>query len=355
MRTRVQSLEKEDIVRSAAQSPQLKPVVALVGPTAVGKSAVGLCLAQALGTAVLAADSRQVYRGMDIGTDKPSPEDRLTVPHRLIDLVNPDQPFNVGFYRQYATGEISRLHQAGKVPLVVGGAGLYIRGLLRGLCDGPPADWTMRARLEAEGLSRGTEFLYRKLAVVDPPSARRLHPNDHVKIIRALEVYERTGRALSDIHGAHRFAESPYAALIVGLVRERSELYHRIEERVDAMLARGLCEETRRLLDRGYGPHLSAMRSVGYKQMVGYLLGDYGYEEAVRLVKRDTRRFAKRQLTWFRSEPGIHWVTIASQETMEQVAARVFVLTQDFLAQLAANGGTARSETGLTYVGAEMQ
>jgi tRNA dimethylallyltransferase len=337
-------------VLASDQYTLLKPVVALVGPTAVGKSAVGLRVAQALGTEVLAADSRQVYRGMDIGTDKPTPEERRAVPHRLIDLVDPDQPFNVGLYRQHAADEIARLHRQGKLPLVVGGTGLYVRGLLRGLCEGPPADWTMRARLEEEARSQGAESLYLKLADVDPVAAQRLHPHDQVKIIRALEVHAYMSRTISGIHGAHRFADSPYAALMIGLLRERGELYRRIEERVDGMLARGLREETHRLLDRGYRPHLSAMRGVGYKQMAGYLLGDHDYEEAVRLLKRDTRRYAKRQLTWFRAEPAIHWVTITSEETVEQATARVLVLVNDFLARLAGDGGTARSGTGLSSV-----
>lgn len=333
------------------QYPLLKPVVALVGPTAVGKSAVGLRVAQALGTEVLAADSRQVYRGMDIGTDKPTPEERRAVPHRLIDLVDPDQPFNVGCYRRHAESEIARLHQQGKLPLIVGGTGLYVRGLLRGLCEAPPADWTLRARLEEEARSHGAESLYRKLADADPVAAQRLHPHDQVKIIRALEVHTHMSRTISGIHGAHRFAESPYAALMVGLLRERGELYRRIEERVESMLARGLREETHRLLDRGYSPHLNAMSGVGYKQMTGYLLGNYGHEEAVRLLKRDTRRFAKRQLTWFRAEPAIHWVMIGSEETMEQVATRVLALVHDFLARLAGDGAPVQAQTGLSSVG----
>ena len=159
-------------------------------------------------------------------------------------------------------------------------------------------------------------------------------------------------RTISDLHGAHRFAESPYAALMVGLLRDRGELYRRIEERVDAMLARGLREETHRLLSRGYGRHLSAMRGVGYKQMAGYLLGDYDYEEAVRLLKRDTRRFAKRQLTWFRAESDVHWVTIAPEETAEQVTARVAALVHDFLSRLVGGRAPARSQTDLSSIGA---
>lgn len=340
---------------AAEQYPLLKPVVALVGPTAVGKSAVGLRLAQALGTEVLAADSRQVYRGMDIGTDKPMAEDLRAVPHRLIDLVEPDQAFNVGLYRQHAAGEIDRLHHQGKLPLVVGGTGLYIRGLLRGLCEGPPADWAMRARLEEEALAQGASSLHRRLAEVDPAAAERLHPHDRVKIIRALEVHAQMGRTLSGIHGTHRFAESPYTSLAVGLLRERGELYRRIEERVDSMLARGLREETQRLLDQGYGRHLSAMRGVGYKQMAGYLLGDYDYAEAVRRLKRDTRRFAKRQLTWFRAEPEIRWVTIASGEPVEQVAARMLALIDDFLGRLEREPKRTSSGTGCSPVGVRVR
>ncbi|MGH7165942.1 MAG: tRNA (adenosine(37)-N6)-dimethylallyltransferase MiaA [Nitrospiraceae bacterium] len=311
-----------------------KPLLVVVGPTAVGKSRLAIALARALGTEILTADSRQVYRGMDIGTDKPGPAERQGIPHRLIDLVDPDQPFNVGLYRRYALAEIDRLHRDGQVPLVVGGTGLYVRALLRGLWSGPSADWLYRARLEEEAAHRGLEYLHRELVRVDPESAGRLHPRDKAKIIRALEVYHLLGRPLSEAHRRHAFAETAFSACVIGLTRERSELYRRIEARVEEELAKGLVDETRHLLEKGYGRALGSMKGLGYRQIAGYLAGDDDYDEAVRRLKRDTRRYAKRQLTWFRQEPGIIWLTIEEDESPEPVVARILDQVERFLSQL---------------------
>ena len=308
-----------------------KPLIVLVGPTAVGKSRIAIPLAQALKTEILTADSRQVYRGMDIGMDKPPVEARGGVPHRLIDLVEPDQPFNVGEYRRLALAEIARLHQGGRVPLLVGGTGLYVRTVVHGLWDGPPADWTYRHRLMDLARTEGAESLYRQLSHVDPDLAARLHPRDEVKIIRGLETYHVTGRRLSDLHREHAFAEKPFSTLMIGLTRDRQELYRRIDARVDEQLANGLVEETRRLLSQGYDRGLGSMKGLGYRQISGYLAGDSSYEEAVRLLKRDTRHFAKRQFTWFRKEPGIIWVQIQERESAETVVARLIAMVERFL------------------------
>ena len=308
-----------------------KPLIVLVGPTAVGKSHIAIPLAQALKTEILTADSRQVYRGMDIGMDKPPVEARGGVPHRLIDVVEPDQPFNVGEYRRLALVEIARLHQEGRIPLLVGGTGLYVRAVVRGLWDGPPADWTYRHRLMDHARTEGAETLYRQLVQVDPDLAMRLHPRDEVKIIRGLETYHVTGRRLSDLHREHAFAEKPFSTLMIGLTRERQELYRRVDARVDEQLANGLVAETRRLLAQGYDRQLGSMKGLGYRQISGYLAGECSYEEAVRLLKRDTRHFAKRQFTWFRKEPGIVWVQIQAHESTETVVARLIARVQRFL------------------------
>ncbi|MFM8552415.1 MAG: tRNA (adenosine(37)-N6)-dimethylallyltransferase MiaA [Nitrospiraceae bacterium] len=260
------------------------PLLALGGPTAVGKSRVGVLLAKVLGTHVLTADSRQVFRGMDIGMDKPTVAERQGVAHRLIDLVEPDQPFNVGLYRRHALEAIAQLHGAGRLPLLVGGTGLYVRALLRGLWEGPAADWDLRRRLEAEARDKGAEHLYQELSRVDPVTARRLHPHDQVKIIRALEVYRLSGRPLSDSLQVHAFGDASFAPLVIGLTRERDVLYRRVDARVDEQLAKGLLEETRTLLAKGYGRQLGSMKGLGYRQMAGHLAGEYGYEEAVRLL-----------------------------------------------------------------------
>ncbi|MGH7231876.1 MAG: tRNA (adenosine(37)-N6)-dimethylallyltransferase MiaA [Nitrospiraceae bacterium] len=314
-----------------------KPLIVLLGPTAVGKSRVAIPLAKALGTNVLTADSRQVYRGMDIGMDKPAPAERQGVPHRLIDLVEPDQRFNVGEYRRLAVADIARLHGAGRLPLVVGGTGLYIRALIRGLWEGPSADWAYRSRLSEDARQHGTDWLHRQLAEVDPALAGRLHPHDEVKIIRALEAHHLLGRPLSDLHRQHGFNDSPFTALLIGLTRDRERLYRGIESRVDQQIERGLLRETQQLLNKGYDRQLGSMKGLGYRQMAGYLAGDYSYEEAVRRLKRDTRHFAKRQMTWFRKEPGIVWLTIREEDSIDWVVNRIVDHVDRFLTATAAH------------------
>ncbi len=321
--------------------PTVKPLIVLVGPTAVGKSEVAIRLAQVLGTEVLTADSRQVFRGMDIGTDKPSLEERQGIPHRLIDLVNPDQPFNVGIFRRLALAEIDRLHRGGRVPLVVGGTGLYVRALVRGLWEGPSADWQFRAGLEEDARREGVAHLHQQLARVDPELAARLHPNDQVKIIRGLEVFHLLGHPLSDLHRRHAFRERPFSPLLVGLTRDRSALYARIERRVEVELVKGLVQETRALLDKGYGRHLPSMKGLGYRQIAGYLAGEYDDAEAVRRLKRDTRRFAKRQMTWFRKEPSVVWLDLHDKESAQQVTERILKTVH---AHFASPSGEATSE-----------
>ncbi len=318
----------------------------VVGPTAVGKSRVAILLAKALGTDVLTADSRQVYRGMDIGMDKPTLEERQGVPHRLIDLVEPDEPFNAGEYRRRALGEIERLYGSGKIPLVVGGTGLYVRALLRGLWEGPQADWSLRERLEDEAREKGAGHLHRELARVDPESAARLHPHDRVKIIRALEVHRLSGRPLSESHRRHAFADTSFLPLLIGLTRERGALYRRIEQRVDEQVAKGLVEETRSLLEKGYGRQLGSMKGLGYRQIAGCLAGECSHEEAVRRLKRDTRHFAKRQLTWFRKEPGITWLSIDEQESFESLSSRILDLVDRFLSELEAQQEAGKLTSG---------
>ncbi|RMH03602.1 MAG: tRNA (adenosine(37)-N6)-dimethylallyltransferase MiaA [Nitrospirae bacterium] len=309
---------------------RVKPLVVLVGPTAIGKSRIAIPVAKAMGTEILTADSTQVYRGMDIGTDKPSLADREAVPHWLIDLVNPDEPFNAGTYRRYALQVIERLHRTGKVPLIVGGTGLYIRAVIRGLWPGPPVDWSLRRALEAEAEERGLAAMYHELLRVDPQAVQRVHPHDRVKILRALEVYRQTGTPLSVAHQRHGFQDRPFTPLLLGLMMERSALYRRIEARVDVELAKGLVEETRRLLQSGYDRNLVSMKSLGYRQMAGFVLGEYSFEEAVRRLKRDTRRFAKRQMTWFRKEPDLVWIELQEHDAEEEVVERIMAHVNRF-------------------------
>jgi tRNA dimethylallyltransferase len=303
-----------------------KPVVVIVGPTAVGKSRVAVEVAKVFATDVLTADSRQVYRGMDVGTDKPAPEERQAVPHRLIDLVDPGESFNTGMYRRLAIDEIERLYRDGRLPLVVGGTGLYVRTLLQGLCHAPQSDPIMRVALRREAEDQGPDRLYARLVDVDPETAARLHPRDESKVIRALEVYQLSGRRMSAFQQEHGFAERPFSALVIGLNRDRAALYRRIEERIDWQLAQGC-------------PRMSmAMKGLGYRQVAEHLAGEYDVAEMVRRFKRDTRHFSKRQMTWFRKEPGIQWLMVEESESAQHTAARVIGQVDRFLATLGSQG-----------------
>lgn len=311
-----------------------RPLVVLLGPTAVGKSRVATQVAKHFDTEVLAADSRQVYRGMDIGTDKPTVAERQGVPHRLIDLVAPHEAFNAGWYRRVALEEIDRLYDANRLPFVVGGTGLYIRTLVRGLCLAPEADPLVRADLKKLRNARGRGGLYAELLRADPETAAKLHPNDESKVMRALEVYRLSGRPISMLQEEHRFQERPFSALLIGLQRSRDALYRRIDERIDWQLSHGMVEETRSLLEQGYGRELASMKGLGYRQVGAFLANEYEYDEMVRRFKRDTRRFAKRQMTWFRKEPEIVWLSIEEGEIPEQTAKRVITQMEQFVRAL---------------------
>ncbi len=312
------------------------PVVAIMGPTAIGKSRIGIEVAKFFQTEILTADSRQVYRNMDIGTDKPTGNAQKGIPHRLIDLVAPDQSFNVGDFRRQAIREISRLHAEGKLPLIVGGTGLYIRAVLRGLCPSPPANWSVRKQLTEANRRHGGNFLYERLQQVDPDLAQRLHPHDQPKILRGLEVYQTLGTPLSKIQQQHQFKESPYPFLQIGITMERQALYRRIETRVEWEIEKGLVQETQDLLDKGFSRSLASMKGLGYRQFSGYLAGEYSYDFAVQLLKKDTRNFAKRQMTWFRKEPGIRWLTVSDSDIPDRAARQIIQHIQEFLETLPA-------------------
>jgi len=281
-------------------------IAVLVGPTAVGKTAVALELAEPLGAEIINADSLQLFRELDIGTAKPSPSERARVRHHLVDLVPPDEPFDAARYAREARGIIESLTRRGVPPLVVGGTGLYIKALLHGLFSQDEAVLRVRSRLHKELAEKGLPPLYARLSAVDPETARRLAPKDRYRILRALEVWEATGRSLSHLHAAHGFKERPFQTLKLGLNLPREELYRRIETRVEAMLAQGWLEEVQRLLER-YSPELKPLKSLGYRHLCEVLQGRLTLEEAIDLIKRDTRRYAKRQLTWFRADPEILW------------------------------------------------
>ena len=311
-----------------------KPLVVIVGPTAVGKSRLGLALAKHLDTEIVTADSRQLYRGMDVGTDKPPVAAREGIAHHLIDLVDPDEPFNAGLFRRHAGRVIEQLHQRRRLPLVVGGTGLYVRSLLQGLCEAPPSDPGVRAELSDEAREQGPEHLYARLAAADPDTAAKLHPRDTSKIIRALEVHRLSGLPLSSFQARHGFMERPFSTLVIGLNRERAALYRRIEERIEWQLTNGLVEETRRLLDAGYRRDRPAMTGLGYRHVAAYVAGECGREDMIRLFKRDTRRFAKRQMTWFRREPDTRWLMIDEDEPLQMTVDRAMRLIDPFVSSL---------------------
>jgi tRNA dimethylallyltransferase len=292
----------------AAKSEMDRPrVVILLGPTGTGKSRVAIEWAEELGGEIIGADSMQVYRYMDIGTAKPTPDDQRRVRHHLIDLVTPDQPFHAALYRTLGRKTIDQLLQNRKPIWIVGGTGLYIKTLTQGLFSSPRIDPRVRENLRGEAREKGGAALYERLRKVDSQTALRLHPNDLFRIMRALEVFDTTGVPISFYREQHRFGERPYVTLKIGLEMNRDMLYRRIEERVDEMIEKGLLGEVEKLMAMGYGRELKPMQSLGYKQMVQFLSKEIGWDEAVGQMKRDTRHYAKRQWTWFKADPEVHW------------------------------------------------
>ncbi|MBI5015646.1 MAG: tRNA (adenosine(37)-N6)-dimethylallyltransferase MiaA [Deltaproteobacteria bacterium] len=275
-------------------------LVVVTGPTASGKTACGIALAQALGGEIVSADSMQVYRHLDIGTAKPSLEERGLVPHHLIDVADPDETYHVGRYRDEAATAIAGILGRGRVPIVVGGTALYLKALLRGLAEAPGRDETTRRELEARWGAGEAASLFEELRRVDPTLAARLHPNDRVRIVRGLEVWRAVGRPLSVLHAEHRFEERPYDALHLGMELDRADLYRRIDARVAAMVSAGWVDEVRRVLALGYAPGLAPLQALGYRQLCAYALRGGDLKALIVTIQQETRRFAKRQMTWFR-------------------------------------------------------
>ncbi len=285
------------------------PLIVIVGPTAVGKSDLALALAERMGGEIVAADSMQVYRGLDIGTGKPRAEERQGARHHLVDLVDPDQSFTAADYGRLARVAVCDIRGRGHLPIVVGGTGLYVQALVRGLFDGPGEERSFREALREDAARAGAPTLHRRLQALDAEAAAVIHPNDLFRIVRALEVVTMSGRPISALRAAARRAHKPLEGpvLLLGLERDRRELYQRIEARVGEMLARGFLDEVRGLLDRGFSPALKPLRAIGYRHLIGHLKGHTTLDHAVACLKRDTRRYAKRQLTWFRHEEGLEW------------------------------------------------
>lgn len=284
------------------------PLVILAGPTGVGKTGLALELAERLNAEIVSADSMQIYRFMDIGTAKPTPEERARVPHHLIDIRNPDEDYSAADYARDATSAIRDIHARGKLPLLVGGTGLYIQAVVYGIFEGPGRDESYRERLRELIEEQGKLAIYRKLQKIDPLSAHRLHSNDLVRVIRALEVFHLTGIPISVYQATATIPLTDFQPCFLVLTMEREALYHRIDIRVATMLTLGFVEEVHGLLHQGYSPELNSMKSLGYKEIVNFLTGELDFPEAISLMKRNTRRYAKRQFTWFRKYRNAVWI-----------------------------------------------
>ena len=297
---------------------QKPSVIIISGPTCVGKTGVAITLAEPLGGEIISADAMQVYRHMDIGTAKPTEQEQARVRHHLIDVVDPDEPFSAAQFKTAADAVIRNLHEKGHPVFVVGGTGLYIKALTQGLFRVQEENGSLRERLRAQAKDLGSPVLHQRLQDVDPVAAASIHPNDAYRIIRALEILELTGKPISEHHRSHGFSDDRYRVLKIGLFLDREILYQRINRRVDRMLEAGFLKEVEGLLHLGYSPNLKSMGSIGYRHMTEYLQTTVAWDETVRLFKRDTRRYAKRQLSWFKGDPEIHWLKPSESDTMSR-------------------------------------
>ena len=284
-----------------------RPLVILTGPTAVGKTAASIGLAKAIGGEIISADSMQVYREMDIGSAKIRPEEMDGVPHHLVDVLDPSEDFNVVLFQQMAKEAMEGIYQRGHIPIVVGGTGFYIQALLYDIdFTENNADTAYREKLEALAKTQGAEYLHEMLEKVDPESAEQIHFHNVKRVIRALEYYQQTGKPISQHNEEQRQKESPYN-LAYFVNDDRSRLYERIDARIDQMLDEGLIDEVKALKEMGYHKGMVSMQGLGYKEILSYLDGTWSLEEAVYVLKRDTRHFAKRQITWFKRERQVEW------------------------------------------------
>ncbi|QTM99490.1 tRNA (adenosine(37)-N6)-dimethylallyltransferase MiaA [Sediminibacillus dalangtanensis] len=296
----------------------MKPVVvAVVGPTAVGKTSLSVEIGRNFSGEVISGDSMQIYRGMDIGTAKITKEETKGVPHHMIDIKQPGETFSVAEFQQKVADYVREITERNHLPIIAGGTGLYIQAALNGyIFADEKRDDTFHAKLEKDINQYGIDSFYAKLQRVDPEQAEKIHPNNKRRVIRALEVYEKTGKTMSEYQAGQK-GDSPYRPIIIGLEMERDLLYQRINERVDVMIETGLVEEVKNLYNRGFA-NSQSMKAIGYKEIIPYLKGEMTLDEAVDLLKRNSRRFAKRQLTWFKNKMDIHWYTIKTGQKEEQ-------------------------------------
>lgn len=299
-----------------------KPLIILAGPTAVGKTDASIALAKATGGEIISADSIQIYRYMDIGSAKISEEEKQGIPHYLVDELYPDEEFNVVIFQKMALRAIEQIQKNGHIPILTGGTGFYIQSVLYGIdFDETETDRHFRQEMEAYARTRGAQALHNMLRQVDEKAAQSIHPNNIKRMIRALEYHRQTGQRISDHNEEQKQKESPYQAAYFVLNRDRSALYDRINRRVDQMIAQGLLKETERLLSLGYQRNLTSMQGLGYKEAAAYLNGELSYEEMFEQIKKNTRHFAKRQITWFKREPEAEWIQMEDYPDTKSLTA----------------------------------
>lgn len=305
------------------------PLLAVVGPTASGKTALAIAVAERLGTEIISADSMQFYQGMEIGSAAPTPEERARMPHHFVSFLKPDQEMAAGEFERLARQTAATLNARGKPAVAVGGSGLYISALIDGLFPGPGRNQTLRNRLKTEAAEKGNAYLMERLRAADPEYAAALtSENDLVRIVRALEVIEITGQPFSRLHQEHRAQAEPLEAIQVALTWDREALYERINRRVDQMITMGWVDEVRNLIACGYGPHIERLKALGYREIAAYLRGEQTLENAISATKMHHRRYAKRQLTWFRADPRIHWLPAAPESPTEALIPHVMALLE---------------------------
>ncbi|MBS3943845.1 MAG: tRNA (adenosine(37)-N6)-dimethylallyltransferase MiaA [Dethiobacter sp.] len=322
----------------AAKQEDKPPLLALVGPTATGKSDLALVVAQQIKAEIICADSAQIYRRLDIGTAKPTAREQGLAPHHLFDLVDPDCSFSAASYQKAATAAIDAIQQRGRLPILVGGTGLYFQTVTDAYAFGSEGkDQNVRDHLYREAEEKGLQTLYRQLTENDPAAAVKIHPNDRRRIIRALEFITMEGRPISEQVIQTKKNDQPYNLIVFGLSMPRPELYRRIEKRVDQMLQRGFLEEVKALLKAGYAPGCPGLNILGYRQLTAYLSGEMGWEETVEEIKKQTRRLAKRQMTWFRRDPRIIWLEIKDKEELSAPAEIICRQVKEKLAVQANN------------------
>jgi len=290
------------------------PLLVITGPTAVGKTELSLKLAEELHGEIISADSMQIYRYMDIGTAKATAEERKRIKHYMIDIINPDETYSLADYQKEADRLIREISARGYLPIMVGGTGLYIRAVVQGfLLPEMEVNHQLRAELREMASKHGNEYLHQKLAEIDPEHARKMHPNDLRRIIRAIEIFEETGRNMSYYLEKQKNTPPRYNTLKIGLNRNREELYERVNQRVDLMIKEGLVDEIKNIIKAGYNISTTALQGLGYKEIIGYLNGEYSLEEAINLLKKNTRNYAKRQITWFKREKDLHWFNLTGK------------------------------------------